>query len=100
MVYTIKSQKLNRTIYVAEKREEARELAKKLPKDDRGSIYLSSEIEAMKGQEVDIHRLQMVKDVFPGAIIERVDRACPDIFQRDDAEGRGVPEPHTQPALL
>lgn len=69
MIARIESKKLNRTLWMVDTREEARRVWHTLPYEKRGSIYLKSEVNILKGAEVDIEAVQLVKDCFPGSII-------------------------------
>lgn len=72
-VLKIESQRLNRTVFVCNTKEEAREVWREHPRD-RGSIFLASEVRLMKGITDEVlETTQMVKDVFPGATVQRFD---------------------------
>lgn len=70
-VLTINSKRLNRIVNVCDTREEARQVWQDHP-EDRGSIYLASEVRLMGGiSDEALQAVQMVKDVFPGARVQR-----------------------------
>lgn len=72
-VLTIQSAKLNRTVRVCDTREDARQAWQDHP-EDRSSIYLASEVRLMGGiSDEALEAVQMVKDIFPGARVQRFD---------------------------
>lgn len=72
-VLTISSKRLNRTVFVCDFKEEARQVWQDHP-DDRGAIFLTSEVRLMGGiSDEALQAIQMVKDAFPGATIQRFD---------------------------
>jgi len=72
-VLTINSRRLNRTVRVCNTRDDARQAWQAHP-EDRGSIYLASEVRLMGGiSDEALEAVQLVKDVFPGARVQRFD---------------------------
>lgn len=72
-VLTIQSAKLNRIVRICNTRDDARQ-AWQDHAEDRRSIYLASEVRLMGGiSDEALQTVQMVKDVFPGARVQRFD---------------------------
>ncbi|QSV44419.1 hypothetical protein [Geobacter benzoatilyticus] len=73
MSVLINSAKLNRIVRVCDSRQDARQ-AWQDHAEDRGSIYLASEVRLMGGiSDEALEAVQMVKDVFLGARVQRFD---------------------------
>lgn len=76
-VIKIESGKLKKTVWIAEDRQSAREIWKS---GSRDTIYLFREVTAMQGiNEESLGAVQMVKEVFPGAIVEKINETGSDV---------------------
>lgn len=69
-ILTVNSKRLNRTVFVCDSKDEARQVWQQHP-EDRGAIFLSSEVRLMGGiTDEALQAVQMVKDAFPGATLQ------------------------------
>lgn len=72
-VLTVNSTRLNRKVFICDSNTEARQVWQDHP-DDRGAIFLTSEVRLMGGiSDEALQAIQMAKDAFPGATIQRFD---------------------------
>ena len=69
-VLTVNSTRLNRKVFICDTNTEARQAWQDHP-DDRGAIFLSSEVRLMGGiTDEALQVIQAAKDVFPGATLK------------------------------
>lgn len=69
-ILTINSKRLNRTVFVCDSKEEARQVWQDHP-DDRGAIFLSSEVRLMGGiTDEALQIIQAAKGSFPGSTLQ------------------------------